>query len=175
MQCGLCYNLIWSGNSELILLGADTELLGLLCVFQQLLYLRETLHSALRNLHLKVSHHNVGPFDFFLKERYYSEMVWKTGTVAKMQLLFILKHQSSSNAVRFYRFFKSPRRAVKQASLSSLWRFRIIPLSLGITGNQGQNTKAAHEIFQRWPTSSLIKITLSFAMDFSSSQAKTVC
>lgn len=102
-------------------------------------------------------------------------MVWKTGTVAEMQLLFIWKYQSSSNAVTFYRFFKSPGRAVKLASLSSLWRFRIIPLSLGITGNQWQNTKTVHEIFQRWPTSSLIKITLSFAMDFSGRVRPILC
>lgn len=47
--------------------------------------------------------------------------------------------------------------------------------SLRITRNQWQNIKAVHEIFQYWPTSSLIKITLSFAIDFSGRVRPILC
>lgn len=75
----------------------------------------------------------------------------------------------------FYRLYKTPARAVKLTSLFCSWRFRIIPLSLGITRNQWQNIKAAHEIFQYWPTSSLIKITMSFTIDFSGRVRPILC
>lgn len=104
--------------------------------------------------------------------------VWNNGTAAKMHLLFIWKCQSSSSAVRDFSkdFMKAQIGQYKWLCLCTVLLVEIQNYSsLRITRNQWQNIKAVHEIFQYWPTSSLIKITLSFAIDFSGRVRPILC
>lgn len=110
----------------------------------------------------------------FLKETSFSELVWNTGTTTKC-LPYISKCHSWDLCCKklFHTGSKTPAWAAKLLCFargdSELF------LSLGITRNQWQNIKAVHEIFQYWPTSSLIKITVSLTIDFSGRGRPILC